>query len=86
MALTFVPAGANVAHAASLNQCCSTIVGGCREPLWTICAAEVCTWVIAAQQIIALSSHIDVAQSGAGTRLVWVLGAKHREFPCVCGR
>ncbi len=75
--LTFVPAGANVAHAAALNQCCSTIVTGCREPLRTICAAEVRTWVVAAQQIIALSSHVNVAQSGAGTRLVWVLRAKH---------
>ena len=75
--LTFVPAGANVAHTASLNQCCSTIVSGCREPLRTACAAEVCTWVVAAQRIIALSNYIDVAQSGAGTRLVWILGAEH---------
>ncbi len=75
--LTFVPAGANVAHAASLDQCCSTIVSGSREPLRTICAAKICTGVVAAQQIIALSSHIDIAQSGASTRLVWVFGAKH---------
>ncbi len=72
MVLTFVPAGANVAHTASQNQCVSAIASGCRQPLQTICVAEVCSctnWVVAAQQIIAQSCHIDIVQSGAGTGL-----------------
>ena len=86
VALTFVPAGANVAHTASLNQCVSAIVRGCREPLRTICVAEVCIctncqWVVAAQQIVPQSCLIDIVQSRAGTGLTqW---AQYGEIPCV---
>ena len=78
--LTCVPAGANIAHTASQNQCVSAIVSSCGGPLRTICVAEVYSWVIAAQQVIAQSCLIDIVQSGAGTGLTqW---AQNGKIPC----
>lgn len=73
-ALTFIPAGTNVADTSPLNKGSSAVICSCRLPLGTVCAAEVLTGIIAAQQVVTLGGNIDVTECRAGTGLIWVGG------------